>query len=405
MTASDTRAYVVGACDTKREELQYVRDLLQRAGLSVALVDVGILGELDCSADISRLEVARCHVGGTAAVLGERDRGRAVAAMANAFLRFVESRRDIGGMIGLGGSGGTAMIAPAMQSLPIGVPKLMISTVASGNVAPHVGGADICMLYPVTDILGLNSISAQVLANGAHALAGMMQHRVPATCQGKDSVGLTMFGVTTPVVTRVVSTLRSHFDCLVFHATGIGGRSMEAMVDQGKIASVIDITTTEVCDLLLGGQQPADPDRFGSVARTHIPFVGSCGALDMVNFGAPDTIPRKYRKRQLYRHNSNVTLMRTRAEDTARIGAWIGARLNACAGEVRFLLPLKGVSAIDAPGEPFYDPVANAALFDALWRTVRQTDRRKLIDVPHHINDPAFADIVVNEFGKLQSQV
>ncbi|MCL4765120.1 MAG: Tm-1-like ATP-binding domain-containing protein [Hyphomicrobiaceae bacterium] len=398
MPAVCQRAYVVGTCDTKGEELGYVRDLLERAGLQTVLVDVGVSGEPALAADVGREEVARRHPEGAQAVLGQRDRGRAVSAMADAFCCFIAGRNDIGGIIGLGGSGGTAIIAPAMRSLPLGTPKLMISTMASGYVAPHVGSADICMLYAVTDILGLNSISAQVLANGAHALAGMMRHHAPPRTFGAEAIGLTMFGVTTPAVARIVGNLRDRFDCLVFHANGAGGRTMEALVDRHKINAVIDLTTTEVADLVLGGHQPADPDRLGAIARTRVPYVGSCGALDMVNFGALSTVPAHYKERHLHSHNPHVTLMRTGREDNRRIGEWIGAKLNACAGQVRFLLPLGGVSAIDAPGEPFHDPEADAALFEALRRTVRITEQRKLIDVPHHINDPAFAAAVVAQF-------
>lgn len=405
MSPVASRAYVVGTFDTKGEELRYVGDLLRRAGVAVCLVDVGVREDSAAGADIGRHEVARHHPAGAAAVLGERDRGRAVAAMAEALRRFMAGRGDVGGMIGLGGSGGTALVAPAMRALPLGTPKLMISTMASGNVAPHVGAADICMLFPVTDILGLNSISAQVLANGAHALAGMMLHRAAAAVPAeRESVGFTMFGVTTPAVGRVAAALRDRFDCLVFHATGTGGRIMESLVDEGRIGAVIDLTTTEVCDLLLGGHQPADPDRFGAIARRRVPYVGSCGALDMVNFGGPETVPAAYRGRRLHGHNAHVTLMRTTAEDNARMGEWIGTKLNACEGEVRFLLPLGGVSAIDAPGEPFHDPDADAALFDALRRTVRESPRRRLVEVPHHINDPAFAACVLEQFAEVRSR-
>lgn len=401
MIQAAPRAYVVGSCDTKGEELRYVRRLLREAGLAVCLVDIGILGDADDSADVKREEVARHHIDGVAAVLQQRDRGRAVSAMMEAFRRFAAERGDIGGMIGLGGSGGTAMIAPAMRDLPLGIPKVMISTKASGNVAPYVGGADICMLYPVVDILGLNSVSMRVLANGAHALAGMMLRRPPPVPVRKPSVGFTMFGVTTPAVSRVVTALSGRFDCLVFHATGVGGRSMETLIDRGQITSVVDLTTTEICDLLFGGHQPADSDRFGAMARTRVPFIVSCGALDMVNFGAPDTVPVRYRERKLHIHNSNVTLMRTNVEDNALIGKWIGTKLNECAGEVRLLLPLRGVSAIDAPGEPFHDPEADAALFAALRNTVCQTAKRRLIEVPCHINDPAFTAAVLDQFEEL----
>lgn len=398
--APSSLAYVVGTCDTKGVELCYVRDQLERLGLSTVLVDlsVGSGREAAMTADIPPATVAAFHPDGAAAVLARRNRGLAVQAMALAFERFVASRTDIGGMIGLGGSGGTAIITPAMRLLPLGVPKVMVSTKASGNVRPYVGGADICMLYSVTDILGINSVSAYVLTNGANALAGMMRFAKPSIPRSKPSVGLTMFGVTTPAVMRIVEALRDRSDCLPFHATGVGGQSMELMIDRGEIHASIDITTTEVCDLLLGGLQPAHPDRFGAIARTRIPYVVSCGALDMVNFGPPDTVPAHYRHRHLHAHNAHVTLMRTTADENARMGEWIGARLNACTGPVRLLLPLGGISAIDAPGEPFHDPEADEALFASLRRTVETTELRQVIEVPHHINDPEFSAAAVTQF-------
>jgi uncharacterized protein (UPF0261 family) len=393
------KAYVVGTCDTKGAELAYVRDLIAAAGLPTVLVDLGIRSD-GRRADVTPREVAAHHPGGVAAVFGD-DRGRAIAAMAEAFARFVMTRDAIGGMIGLGGSGGTALITPAMRALPVGLPKVMVSTVASGNVGAYVGPADICMMYSVTDVAGINRISRQVLGNAAHALAGMLAHQVPPADGVKPALGLTMFGVTTPCVEQVVQALAGDYDCLVFHATGTGGQSLEKLVDSGLVTAVIDVTTTEVCDLLMNGVFSAGEDRLGAIARTAVPYVGSCGALDMVNFGAIDTVPAQYRGRNLYVHNPQVTLMRTTPEENRRIGEWIGARLNACAGEVRFLLPEGGVSLIDAPGQPFHDPAADAALFEALEATVRQTARRRLLRLPHHINDPEFAAALVASFREI----
>jgi uncharacterized protein (UPF0261 family) len=393
------RAYVVGTCDTKGDELAYVRDLIAAAGVPTVLVDLGTRSD-GARADVTPREVAAHHQGVVDAVLGD-DRGAAVAAMADAFVRFVATRGDIGGMIGLGGSGGTALITPAMQALPVGMPKVMVSTVASGNVAPYVGPCDICMMYSVTDVAGLNRISRRVLGNAAHALAGMMAHQVPQTRGDRPAVGLTMFGVTTPCVEQVSAALEADYDCLVFHATGTGGRSMEKLVDSGLVVGVIDVTTTEVCDLLMGGVFSAGEDRLGAIARTGVPYVGSCGALDMVNFGAIDTVPARYRDRNLYVHNPQVTLMRTTAKENRSMGEWIGAKLNACEGEVRFLIPEGGVSMIDAPGQPFHDPAADAALFAALEATVEQTPRRRLIRLPYHLNDPAFARALVASFCEI----
>ena len=393
------RAYVVGTCDTKGDELAYVRDLIAAAGVPTVLVDLGTRSD-GARADVTPREVAAHHQAGVDAVLGD-DRGAAVAAMAEAFVRFVATRGDIGGMIGLGGSGGTALITPAMQALPVGTPKIMVSTVASGNVAPYVGPCDICMMYSVTDVAGLNRISRRVLGNAAHALVGMMAHQVPQTRGDRPAVALTMFGVTTPCVEQVSAALEADYDCLVFHATGTGGQSMEKLVDSGLVVGVIDVTTTEVCDLLMGGVFSAGEDRLDAIARTGVPYVGSCGALDMVNFGAIDTVPARYRDRNLYVHNPQVTLMRTTAKENRSMGEWIGAKLNACEGEVRFLIPEGGVSMIDAPGQPFHDPAADAALFEALEATVQQTPRRRLIRLPHHLNDPAFARALVASFREI----
>jgi uncharacterized protein (UPF0261 family) len=263
-------------------------------------------------------------------------------------------------------------------------------------------------MYSVTDVQGLNSISRQVLANGANALVGMVKARLDARVatarelsSNLPAVGLTMFGVTTPAVQQIAAALRSDYECLVFHATGIGGRSMEKLVDSGLLAGVIDLTTTEVCDLLMGGVFPATADRFGAMIRTRTPYVGSVGALDMVNFGAPDTIPERYRGRKLHVHNPQVTLMRTTADENDRIGRWIGERLNAMDGPVRFFLPEEGVSALDAPGQPFWDPEADAALFRALDRTVRQTSNRQLIRLKCNINAREFGVAIVAAFRSL----
>jgi uncharacterized protein (UPF0261 family) len=365
-------------------------------------VDLSTTGESAPGADVGAAEVAACHPEGAGAVF-TGDRGGAVGAMAVAFERFLVARPDVGGVIGLGGSGGTALVTPAMRALPVGIPKVMVSTLASGDVSPYVGPSDIAMVHSVTDVAGLNRISRQVLGNAAHALAGMVARPIAEETGGKPAVGLTMFGVTTPCVTQITEALAGDYDCLVFHATGTGGRSMEKLVDSGLIGAVIDVTTTEVCDHLLGGVLSAGPDRLGAIARTGVPYVGSCGALDMVNFGAAGTVPEPYRDRNLYVHNPQVTLMRTTPEECSRIGEWIGEKLNACHGPVRFLIPEGGVSAIDAPGGPFHDEAADKALFDALTATVAETPDRRLVRLPHHINDPGFAAAVVAAFREITS--
>jgi uncharacterized protein (UPF0261 family) len=253
-------------------------------------------------------------------------------------------------------------------------------------------------MYSVTDVAGINRISEQVLSNAAHALAGMITHARRAQSETKAAIGLTMFGVTTPCVQAVAKALEERFDTLVFHATGTGGQSMEKLADSGLLAGVIDVTTTEICDLLMGGVLSAGEDRFGAIIRTRIPYVGSCGALDMVNFGPIDTVPAHYKNRNLYQHNPQVTLMRTTAEENERMGRWIGERLNRMEGPVRFLIPEGGVSLLDQPGRAFHDPAADAALFKGLETTVRQTPRRRLVRLPCNINDPAFAEALVKNF-------
>jgi uncharacterized protein (UPF0261 family) len=280
----------------------------------------------------------------------------------------------------------------------------MVSTVASGQVGGYVGPSDICMMYSVTD--GLNRISRKILANAAHAIAGMARATTSQqAAEDRAAVGLTMFGVTTTCVNQVVAELSRTYDCLVFHATGTGGQSMEKLVDSGLLRGVIDVTTTEVCDLLMGGIFPATEDRFGAIARTGVPYVGSCGALDMVNFGPENTVPERYAGRKLYRHNPQVTLMRTTPDENARMGVWIGERLNRCNGPVRFLIPEQGVSALDAPGQAFHDPQADAALFEAIERTMVVTPRRRLQRLPYAINDPEFASALIRNFHEVLSDV
>jgi uncharacterized protein (UPF0261 family) len=388
-----TRAYVVGTFDTKGDELRYVGEVIRAAGVEAVLVDVGTTGK--GHADVSAAEVARHHPEGEGAVWSD-DRGSAVAAMSVALVRFVEAHTDdIGGMIGAAGSGGTALVTPAMRALTVGVPKVMVSTVASSDVSPYVGPADIAMMYSVTDVAGLNRISRVVLANAANALAGMMRGGVIADSEELPAIGLTMFGVTTPLVTRLASELADRFDPLVFHATGTGGRSMEKLVDSGMITGVLDMTTTEIADHLVGGVFSAGPDRLGAIARTGVPYVGSVGAVDMVNFGALDTVPERFVDRVLHVHNPQVTLMRTTPDENVSIGAFIADQLNACDGPVHVLLPEGGVSMIDAPGQPFHDPDADAALFETIERNLRPTAKRTVERVNANINDDVFAERVL----------
>ncbi len=395
-------AYVAGTFDTKGRELGYLRACIEKLGLRVVSVDLSTSGR-PSAAMVHPREVARCHPKGERAVFtGER--GSAVTEMALAFEHFVARRSDLGGLISAGGSGNTALATPAMRRLPIGVPKVMVSTVASGDVKPYVGPSDICMMYSVTDVSGINRISEKVLANAAHALAGMIAHsaKEKIAADTKPAVGLTMFGLTTPCVQALTPLLEPDYDCIVFHATGTGGQSMEKLVESKLISAVIDVTTTEIADEIVGGVLSAGPARMDVFSRLQIPYVASCGALDMVNFWAMETVPAQFRGRRLHRHNANVTLMRTTPEENARIGAFIAAKLNRIEGPVRFLIPEGGVSGLDKPGGPFWDPAADKALFDAISSNFLSNASRKIIRLPLHINDPQFAAALAANFRDIE---
>jgi uncharacterized protein (UPF0261 family) len=393
-------AFVAGTFDTKGRELSYLRDRIAAFGVPTVTVDLATSRPHASLADIPPADVAAHHPAGEAGVF-TGDRGSAVTAMAEAFARFVLTRADLGGLIGAGGSGAAALVTPAMQRLPVGVPKLLVSTVASGDVRRYVGASDVCVMPSVADVSGLNRISVPVLANAAHALAGMVLGTGDVMPPERRAIGLSMFGVTTPCVQAVSTALESEYDCIVFHATGIGGQSMEKLVESGLLVGVIDVTTTEIADLLVGGVLSAGEDRLEAIVRSRVPYVGSVGALDMVNFWAMDTVPERFRQRKLYVHNPQVTLMRTLPEENAALGAWIAAKLNRMEGPVRFLLPLGGVSLIDAPGQPFFDPAADEALFATLRRDFRPGPNRRLIERPEAINDPAFAAALVAQFREV----
>ncbi len=409
--AGEPYVMIAGTLDTKGEELRFIRDLIGMEGLRTRLVDLSTSGR-SAGGDVTPQTVALAHPKGSTGI-ASGDRGAAVAAMTEAFAAWLPKQEGLLGIISAGGSGATAMVTPAMQALPVGLPKVMISTMASGDVRAYVGASDITMMHAVTDVQGLNRVSRLVLGNGARAVAAMAKSRLAdlrrdtsprrGEAPEKSLVGMTMFGVTTPCVQQVSRLLAAEWEPLVFHATGTGGRAMEKLIDSGLLGAVIDVSTTEICDMMMGGFLPATDDRFGAVIRSRIPYVGSVGALDMVNFFAPETVPERYRTRTLYPHNPQITLMRTTADENVRIGRWIGERLNQMEGPVRFLIPEHGVSALDAPGKPFHDPMADAALFEALEQTVRVSANRQLIRLPHHINDPAFAAALVQHFRALHS--
>jgi uncharacterized protein (UPF0261 family) len=393
--------YAVATMDTKGDELAYVVEHIRQAGVDVVAVDVGTKDPPTAPADVSRESVAACHPNGVSSVLGLSDRGVAVTQMSGALAAFLTAEAAAGrvsGVIGLGGSGGTALIAPALQALPIGMPKLLVSTVASGNTRPFVGCSDIVLMHSVVDVAGLNRVSRRVLANAAHAIVGMVARKPHASTE-KPTAGMTMFGVTTPCVTAVRRRLEADgMDCLVFHATGAGGQAMEQLVASGMIDGVLDVTTTEVADEIVGGVFSAGPRRFEAILAKRVPYVLSLGACDMVNFGAKETVPPQFAGRNLYVHNSQVTLMRTTPEENRRIARFIAGKLNQSTAPLVMLIPEKGVSAIDAPGLPFYDPSANEALFSELESAVQATPARQVRRLPLHINDAGFADALVEAY-------
>ncbi|MDC9823395.1 Tm-1-like ATP-binding domain-containing protein [Devosia sp. ZB163] len=394
------RIYVVGTADTKGEELAFLAERIRALGGDPVVVDVGTRAPA-IPTEVWAADVAKF---GAPDLLEGNDRGVAVAGMAEAFARFVITRDDIAGIVGIGGGGGTSIVTAGMRKLPIGLPKVMVSTLASGDVGPYVGVSDIVMMPSVTDLAGLNRISRVILSNAALAIVAMSANPTSVEPATRRAVGLTMFGVTTKAVTQIVDLLAGAVEPLVFHATGTGGKTMEMLVDSGLVTGLIDVTTTEVCDYLLGGVLPAGPERLDCLARRPIPYVGSVGACDMVNFWAPETVPAHYAERLFYSHNANVTLMRTTVDECRVIGEWIGSKLNAAVGPVRFLLPLRGVSALDIEGGPFRDAEADAALFEAIERGVQWHEDRQLITLDCHINDHEFAAAAVAAFNEIAAQ-
>ncbi len=389
---------LIGTLDTKGVESAYVRDLLEARGHKVLVMDAGVLGEPFFAPDIPASQVAEAGGVSLEQLRKEADRGRAVEVMirgAGTLAEDLYAHGRLDGVISLGGSAGTAIGTAAMRRLPVGIPKVMVSTLASGDTSAYVGVKDVAMIYSVVDIAGLNRLSRRILANAVGAVCGMVGQEVPEF-QDKPLIAATMFGVTTPCVNIIRKRLeQSGYEVLVFHATGSGGKAMESLIEDGFIAGVADITTTEWCDELVGGVLSAGPHRLEAAARKGIPQVVSCGALDMVNFRAYDTVPGKFRNRKLYKHNPTVTLMRTTTEECAQLGKIIADKLNQSKGPCLLTIPLRGVSAIDKEGQPFYDPEADQALFQSLRENVRPPV--KLLELDLHINDPQFGSIVADQ--------
>ena len=391
--------YAVATMDTKGDEICFVADKISQTGIKVKIVDVGTANNPQRSPDIGKETIAACHAKGAQHVLDQNDRGMAVKVMGEALENFLLQELNenrIAGVIGIGGSGGTSLISRGMRALPIGLPKLLVSTVASGNTQPYIDCNDITMMYSVVDIAGLNNVSEVILNNAAHALSGMVNNYSRPETENK-AIGMTMFGVTTPCVDAVRKKLESREkNCLVFHATGTGGRAMESLVNSNYIDQVLDITTTEVADEIAGGVFPCGEHRFESIVHNRIPCVMSLGALDMVNFGGLETVPEKFKNRNLYVHNPEVTLMRTNVEECIAIAKWMASRINQSTAPFTLVIPEGGVSMLDAPGQPFFDIEADEALFNTLEEMVEQNNERKILRSSHNINDPEFAELLLD---------
>jgi uncharacterized protein (UPF0261 family) len=383
---------LLGTLDTKGVEYAFLCDRLRERGVDVLVVDAGIHDPVGLEPDISRHEVARAGGADVDELAAGGDRGAAVTAMAAGAEQVVlrlHAERKLVGILALGGSGGSSIATRAMRALPVGVPKLMVSTVASGDTRAYVGAVDVTMMYSVVDISGVNRVSARIMANAAGAIAGMVGATVPEL-EAKPLIGATMFGVTTPCVTRARERLEElGYEVLVFHATGAGGESLEALARGGFLAGVLDTTTTELADELVGGVFPAGPGRLEAAGAAGVPQVVSLGALDMVNFGPRDTVPPQFEGRNLYVHNPTVTLMRTTPEECAELGRTIGRKLSGAHGPTVLFVPLKGVSMIAVEGQPFYDADADAALFAALRETL--ADSVEVHEIDTDINDAEFA--------------
>jgi uncharacterized protein (UPF0261 family) len=381
---------LLGTLDTKGHEYAYLRERLREQGVDVLLVDAGVTEPL-VEPDLA---VWRSRYG---------DRGAAVeesARRAEELVRRLHGEGRLDGIMALGGSGGTAIATQAMRALPVGVPKLMVSTMASGDTRPYVGAVDVTMTYSVVDIAGINAVSARILANAAAAMAGMVTAPPPEVDSGKPLIAASMFGVTTPCVTAARERLEElGYEVLVFHATGTGGQSMEALMRGGFIAGVLDITTTELADDLVGGALSAGPERLEAAGELGLPQVVSLGALDMVNFGPRDSVPERFRDRLFYEHNPTVTLMRTTPDECAELGRRIARKLNAAQGPLTLFVPLRGVSMIAVEGQPFHDPEADEALVGALREGIDPSVDVRELDTD--INDPAFAEAMAHRLHEL----
>ncbi|QSG05206.1 Tm-1-like ATP-binding domain-containing protein [Halapricum desulfuricans] len=397
---------IVGTLDTKGEEIGFARDVLRSQGVDVHVIDTGVMGDPEIDPDTTASEVAEAADTTLERLREDAERGEAMEAMgegAAAIARQMHDDGELDGVLGLGGSGNTSIATTAMRALPVGVPKVMVSTMASGDTEPYVGAKDVMMLYSVADIEGLNQLSRKVIANAALAMVGMVTNEPDVAVEDRPTIGITMFGVTTPCVQTAREYLEERgYETIVFHATGTGGRAMEDLIRQGVIDGVLDVTTTEWADELVGGVLNAGPDRLDAAAETGTPQVVSTGALDMVNFGPRDSVPEKFEDRQFHIHNPQVTLMRTTPEENAELGEIIAEKLSAATGPTALYLPLSGVSMIDIEGEDFHDPEADAALFDAIRD--RLADAVELVEMETDVNDEAFARAMAEKLDEYMQE-
>ncbi|QSG11946.1 Uncharacterized protein HSBGL_1529 [Halapricum desulfuricans] len=398
---------IIGTLDTKGEEIGFARDVLRSQGVGVHVIDTGVLGDPEIDPDTTASEVAEAADTTLERLREDAERGEAMEAMgegAAAIARQMHDDGELDGVLGLGGSGNTSIATTAMRALPVGVAKVMVSTMASGDTEPYVGAKDVMMLYSVADIEGLNQLSRKVIANAALAMVGMVTNEPDVAVADRPTIGITMFGVTTPCVQTAREYLEERgYETIVFHATGTGGKAMEDLVRQGVIDGVLDVTTTEWADELVGGVLNAGPDRLDAAAETGTPQVVSTGALDMVNFGPRDSVPETFEDRQFHIHNPQVTLMRTTPEENAELGEIIAEKLSAATGPTALYLPLSGVSMIDIEGEDFHDPEADTALFEALREHL--ADSVELVELETDVNDEAFARAMAEKLDEYMQEV
>ncbi|MBV9490010.1 MAG: Tm-1-like ATP-binding domain-containing protein [Verrucomicrobia bacterium] len=397
---------IIGTLDTKGADFGFVRDLMREAGVETLTIDVGTIGEPAFTPEVTRAEVAAAAGVDLADFRSGEHKDRAMQAMTNGVVEVVrrlQREGQVAGVFSMGGSGGTAIATAAMRALPVGLPKVMVSTVGGGDVSAYVGGKDIIFFPSIVDVAGLNRISKLIYANAAHAMIGMARVRPPSAGEDKPLLAASMFGSTTPCVTAVKEAIEQHgFEVLVFHATGTGGRTMEALIEQGLIAGLLDITTTELADNVCGGVMDAGPERCLAAPRAGLPTVLVPGCVDMVNFWSVASVPGTYQQRQLYRWNPNVTLMRTNVEENREIGRRIAAAANAATGPVAILIPKRGVSLLDREGGDFWKPEADQACFDAIRTGVRSGI--PVLQLDHHINDPPFTAAVASQMLQLLQQ-